>query len=45
MPYCRHCDLEFPVSSEAAPKVRLTRKRVERDEEGHITFVEEQVFG
>ncbi len=44
--YCRHCDLEFPVSSEGAPKVRRTRKRVERDEDGRrISFVEEQVIG
>ena len=43
--YCRHCDLEFPVSSEGAPIVKRTRKRVERDEDGRISFVEEQVIG
>lgn len=43
--YCRHCDMEFPVSSEGAPKIKLIRKRVERDEDGHISFVEETVIG
>ena len=43
--YCRHCDVEFPMSSEGAPKVKLTRKRVERDEDGHISFVEETQIG
>ena len=40
----RHCDMEFPVSSEGAPKVRRTVKRVERNEDGQISFVEETVF-
>ena len=43
--YCRHCDLEFPVSSEGAPKVRRTVKRVERDEDRRISFVDEQLIG
>ena len=42
--YCRHCDLEFPVSSEGAPPIKRVRKSVERDE-GRITFVEETVIG
>ena len=41
---CRY-DLVFPVSSEGAPTVRRTRKRVERDEDGRISFVEETMIG
>ena len=32
--YRRHCDLEFPVSSDGAPPMKRVRKSVERDEDG-----------
>ena len=43
--WCRYCKTTFPFSSEGAPGVKLIRKRVERDEDGNISFVEEQVIG
>lgn len=38
--YCKNCDKVFEVRSDEAPEVKHTRKRVDRDDDGHIEAVE-----
>jgi hypothetical protein len=43
--YCRHCDVEFPVSSEGMPAMKRTIQRVDRDDDGRIGEVDTLEIG